>query len=29
MSGKPRQTFLHRRHTDGQEADEKMLHIAN
>ena len=26
---RPKQTFLQRRHTDGQEAHEKMLNIAN
>ena len=25
MSGRPKQTFLQRRHTDGQQAHEKML----
>ena len=25
----PKQTFLQRRHTDGQEANEKMLNITN
>ena len=29
MSRRPRQTLLHRRHTDGQEADEKMLNTSN
>ena len=29
MSRKPIKTFLHRRHTAGQEAHEKMLNITN
>ena len=29
MGGRPKQTFLQRRHTDGQEAQEKMLNITN
>ena len=29
MGGSPKQTFLQRRHTDGQEAHEKMLNITN
>ena len=29
MGGRPKQTFLQRRHTDGQEAHEKMLNITN
>ena len=29
MDKKPKQTFLQRRHTDGQEAQEKMFNIAN
>ena len=29
MGGRPKQTFLQRRHTDGQQAHEKMLNIAN
>ena len=29
MGRRPKQTFLQRRHTDGQEAHEKMLNIAN
>ena len=29
MGRKPKQTFLQRRHTDGQEAHEKMFNIAN
>ena len=29
MSRRPKQTFLQRRHTDGQQAHEKMLNIAN
>ena len=29
MGRRPKQTFLQRRHTDGQEAHEKMLHITN
>ena len=29
MDRRPKQTFLQRRHTDGQEAHEKMLNIAN
>ena len=29
MSGRPRQTFLQRRHTDGQQAHEKMFNITN
>ena len=27
MSGRPKQTFLQKRHTDGQQAHEKMLVI--
>ena len=29
MSGRPKQTFLQRRHTDGQKAHEKMLNITD
>ena len=29
MGGRPKQTFLQRRCTDGQEAHEKMLNITN
>ena len=29
MGRRPKQTFLQRRHTDGQEAHEKMLNITN
>jgi len=29
MSRRPKQTFLQRRHTEGQEAHEKMLKITN
>ena len=29
MSGRPKQTFLQREHTDSQEAHEKMLNITN
>ena len=29
VAKRPKQTFLQRRHTDGQEAHEKMLNIAN
>ena len=29
MGGKSKQTFLQRRHTDGQKAHEKMLNITN
>ena len=29
MGRKPKQTFLQRRHTDGQKAHEKMLNITN
>jgi len=29
MSRRPKQTFLQRRHTDGQQAREEMLNIAN
>ena len=29
IGGRPKQTFLQRRHTDGQEAHEKMLNITN
>ena len=29
MSGRSKQTFFQRRHTDGQEAHEKMLNITN
>ena len=29
MGRRPKQTFLQRRHTDGQEAHEKMLNTAN
>ena len=29
MGKKPKETFLQRRHTDGQEAHEKMINIAN
>ena len=29
MGRRSKQTFLQRRHTDGQEAHEKMLNIAN
>ena len=29
MGGRPKQTFLQRRHTDDQEAHEKMLNITN
>ena len=29
MGGRPKQTFLLRRHTDGQQACEKMFNIAN
>ena len=29
MGRRPQQTFLQRRHTDGQEAHEKMLNITN
>ena len=29
MGGRTKQTFLQRRHTDGQEAHEKMLNISN
>ena len=29
MSGRSKQTFLERRHTDGQEAHEKMFNITN
>ena len=29
MSRRPKQTFLQRRHTDGQQAHEKMLNITN
>ena len=29
MCGRPKQTFHQRRHTDGQEAHEKMLNITN
>ena len=28
MGGRPKQTFLQRRHTDGQQAHEKMLNTA-
>ena len=29
MGRRPKQTFLQRRHTDGQQAHEKMLNTAN
>ena len=29
MGRRPKQTFLQRRHTDGQEAHQKILNIAN
>ncbi len=29
MGGRPKQTFHQGRHTDGQEAQEKMLNITN
>ena len=29
MGRKPKQTFFQRRHTDGQQAHEKVLNIAN
>ena len=29
MGRRPKQTFLQRRHTDGQEAHEKLLNINN
>ena len=29
MGRRPKQTFLQRRHTDGQEAHEKLLNIIN
>ena len=29
MGRRPKQTFLQRRHTDGQKAHEKMLNITN
>ena len=29
MGRKPKQTILQRRHTDGQQAQEKMLNVAN
>ena len=29
MGGRPKETFLQRRHTDGQEAYEKILSIVN
>ena len=29
MDRRPKQTFLQRRHTDGQEAHEKLLNITN
>ena len=29
MARRPKQTFLQRRHTDGQQKHEKMLNIAN
>ena len=29
MGQRPKQTFLQRRHTDGQEAHEKMLNLVN
>ena len=29
MGGRPKQKFLQRRHTDGQQTHEKMLNIAN
>ena len=29
MGGRPKQTFLQRRHTDGQEAHEKIFNITN
>ena len=29
IGGRPKQTFLQRRHTDGQERHEKMLNITN
>ena len=29
MGGRPKQPFQQRRHTDGQEAHEKMLNITN
>ena len=29
MGRRPKQTFLQRRHTDGQEAHEKLLNITN
>ena len=29
MGRRPKQTFLQRRHTDGQEAHEKMFNISN
>ena len=29
MSRRPEETFLQRRHTDGQQAPEKMLNLAN
>ena len=29
MDRRPKQTFLRRRHTDGQQAQERMLNIAN
>ena len=29
MGGRSKQTFLQRRHTDGQKAHEKMLNITN
>ena len=28
-TGRPKQTFLQRRHTDGQEAHEKVFNVAN
>ena len=28
-SGRPKQTFLQRRHTDGQQTHEKMLNMAH
>ena len=29
LSGRPKQTFLQRRHTDGQQTHEKMLNLAH
>ena len=29
MGGRPKETFLQRRHTDGQQAHEKMLNFKN